>query len=422
MTRREQALDGVGPGGSGAGSRVSDPSTTLDAMSSDPVTSARSAASALDRGAPVGTRGPVHVIGTGLLGASLGMALTLAGVRVTLEDASPSALALARDLGAGEIAPGVDAELVVVAVPPDVAAEVVVAALRAHPGATVTDVASVKTIVLAELREAVAAGTVDETDLARYVGSHPMAGRERSGAAAADPDLFTGRPWVLVPHGSSEAGRVLAVRTLAVDLGATLVTMRAEEHDDAVAVISHTPQVLASLLAGRLLGAPEAALALAGQGLRDTTRIAASDPRLWSAILVGNAGPVARQLAAVRDSLDELVRALEAAAAQGPLTPGAMAAASTAVARGNDGVARIPGKHGGARRDYAEVTVLVPDSPGELGRLFAQVGELDVNIEDFTMEHAQGQKVGLAALSVLPDVAERLETGLDARGWRVVRL
>ena len=141
---------------------------------------------------------------------------------------------------------------------------------------------------------------------------------------------------------------------------------------------------------------------------------------MWAAILVGNAGPVRDQLALVRDDLASLVAALDQAAQHGPLTRGAMAAASDAVHRGNAGVARIPGKHGGTRRTYAEVTVLVPDSPGEFGRLFVTVGEWGVNIEDFAVEHATQHRVGMVTLSVLPEVADRLENELDAAGWRVV--
>lgn len=371
---------------------------------------------------PVGTRGPIHVIGSGLLGGSLGLALSRLGVSVTLEDASPSAAALARDLGAGELDASESPRLVVVAVPPDVTAQVVTHALRSYPEAYVTDVASVKSVILGQVRAAIETGELRESDLRRYVGGHPMAGRERSGASAADPDLFSGRPWVVVPHAMSEAGGVLAVRTLAVDVGASPLQLDAQAHDDAVAIVSHMPQVISSLLAARLVDAPEASLNLAGPGLRDVTRIAASDPRLWAAILVGNAGPVARQLAVIRDDLGALVSALSEAAQSGPLTPGAMAAASSAVQRGNDGVARIPGKHGGAHRDYTDVIVLMPDSPGELGRLFAQVGELGVNIEDVAMEHAPQQKVGLVTLSVLPDAASLLESGLEESGWRVVRL
>lgn len=369
------------------------------------------------------TAGPVLVIGAGLLGASVGLALSMGGVRVHLEDTSPSARALARDIGAGELHEGPVAEpvsLVVVAVPPDVASDVVAGALRDHPDAVVTDVASVKAVILAELEAMVAAGALTTADLARYVGSHPMAGRERSGPAAADADLFSSRPWVVVPHAGSAPDALARVRALAVDVGAVPIQMAAPEHDDAVALVSHLPQVLSSLVASRLLDASDGALALAGQGLRDVTRIAASDPRLWAAILVGNAGPVRDQLALVRDDLSTLVTALDAAAEHGPLTPGAMAATSDAVRRGNAGVARVPGKHGGARRSYAEVTVLVPDSPGEFGRLFVSVGELGVNIEDFTVEHATQHRVGMVTLSVLPEVADRLEHELDAGGWRVV--
>lgn len=377
--------------------------------------------------AAVATTGPVLVIGTGLLGTSLALALTAAGVEVQLSDTSPTSLALARDMGAGTVRTEQSAKpaLVVVATPPDVTAAVVLGALAAHPGAVVTDVASVKDRIAAEVRarggEAVA----------RYVGSHPMAGRERSGAGAADSDLFVGRPWVVVADGATPEAE-LVVRNLAVDVGATPVRMTAAEQDGSVAAVSHVPQLVSSLLAARLEDLPEASLALAGQGLRDTTRIAASDPRLWSAILVGNAGPVVEQLRKVREDLDGLIEGIAPAAIDpgspayaapgraGDIAPGAVGAITDVMSRGNAGQARIPGKHGGAPRRYAEVQVLVPDEPGMLGRLFTEVGEAEVNIEDFAMEHSPGQSAGIAMLSVLPSSAQRLEQALDARGWRVV--
>ena len=373
------------------------------------------------------TRGPVLVVGTGLLGTSLALALTAAGIQVQLSDTSPTSLALARDMGAGRVRAGGDAEprMIVVATPPDVAASVVVRELDAHPGAVVTDVASVKNRVAAEVRARGGEGA------RRYVGSHPMAGRERSGAAAADSDLFAGRPWVVVGEGADPEA-VLRVRNLAVDVGATPVAMGAAEHDAAVAAVSHVPQLLSSLLAARLEDLPESALALAGQGLRDTTRIAASDPRLWSAIVVGNAGPVAELLRAVRDDLDILITGVgpaalppdspEYAAPGGAETiaPGAVGAVTDVMSRGNTGRARIPGKHGGAPRRYAVVQVLVPDSAGELGRLFSDVGAVGVNIEDFSLEHSAGQSAGLAMLFVLPAAAQSLQEALDARGWRGV--
>ncbi|MCG2799331.1 MAG: prephenate dehydrogenase [Cellulomonas sp.] len=365
------------------------------------------------------TVGPVRVVGTGLLGASVGLGLSAHGVPVQLADPSRTAVALARDVGAGQPARADDPEpvLVVVAAPPDVIAQVVAAELVAHPAAVVTDVASVKGHVLAELR---ASGV----DLRRYVGSHPMAGRERSGPSAAVPDLFVGRPWVIVDPGGADPDALLAVRSLAVDLGAVPVAMAAAEHDAAVAAVSHVPQLAATLVAGRLRAAAPAALGLAGQGLRDVTRIAASDPALWTSILAGNAGAVHRELVALRGDLDVVIDALaDADLASGPETvaPGVLAALARTFAAGNAGVARIPGKHGGSQRTYSLVSVLVPDTPGSLAALLALIGDADVNLEDLVLEHAAGRPVGIANVSVLPESAEHLEQVLTEHGWKVAR-
>lgn len=354
---------------------------------------------------PVATRGPVRVVGTGLLGTSVGLALRALGVDVVLHDTSRTALAIARDMGAGRLPePGDEpVRLVVVAAPPDVVADVVAAELEANPDAVVTDVASVKASVRDGLR---ALGA----DLERYVGSHPMAGRERSGPTAAQARLFAARPWVIVDSGASSDAALLAVRSLAVDLGAVPVTMDAEGHDEAVALVSHLPQVAASLVAARLVGAEEAALSLAGQGLRDTTRIAASDAKLWAGILAANAGPVRALLEGLREDLDRAIAALDS---------GSLAGLARLVEEGNQGVRRIPGKHGGAPRAFEVVTVLVPDTPGELARLLTEIGEAGVNVEDLHLEHSPGQPVGLASIAVLPGAVHRLVDVLDARGWRV---
>lgn len=364
------------------------------------------------------TTGPVRVVGTGLLGTSLGLRLTALGVDVRLSDPSRTAVALARDVGAGTPSRADDPEpvLVVVAAPPDVTAPVVAAELAAHPDAVVTDVASVKGYVLAEL-------AASGADLTRYVGSHPMAGRERSGPSAAVPDLFLGRPWVIVDPGHARPDALLAVRALAGDVGAVPVVLRPAEHDAAVAAVSHVPQVMASLVAARLRDLDDSALGLAGQGVRDVTRIAASDPALWTSILAANAGAVHEVLTALRDDLDAVLSALALAdAASGPedAAPGALATIARTIAAGNAGVVRIPGKHGQAQRPYAAVTALVPDSPGALARLLTDVGEAGVNLEDLQIEHAAGRPVGMATIWVLPDRAQHLTGELTARGWRLV--
>jgi prephenate dehydrogenase len=363
--------------------------------------------------------GTVRVVGTGLLGASIGLGLSASGTRVLLADISPTSLALARDLGAGMPDDGSErVDLVVVAAPPDVTAAVVAEELTTHPDAVVTDVASVKEGVVMALRAASA-------DLRQYVGSHPMAGRERSGAVAARGDLFLGRPWVLSPAPEAVPTAPGQVRRLALALGAVPVVMPAVEHDEAVALVSHLPQIAASLVAARLRHAPDAAVALAGQGLRDVTRIAASDPALWAQILAANAGPVAEVLRELRSDLDRVLAALEAIAAEPPSgsdgqAVGARGSVASVVADGNLGRERIPGKHGGVPARYAVVTVVIPDEPGALGKVFADIAAAGTNVEEVALEHAPGRAVGLLEVSVLPGVREHLEQALAACAWHVV--
>jgi len=365
--------------------------------------------------AAAATLGTVRVVGTGLLGTSVGLGLTGMGVRVLLHDPSPTALALARDVGAGQPDPGDEqVSLVVVGAPPDVTAEVIAAELAAHPEATVTDVASVKSGIAADL-----AGLRVGPGLARYVGGHPMAGRERSGPTAARADLFLGRPWVVCPPVGGDDGRSQVVRTLAIALGATPVFLSAAEHDEAVALVSHVPQLAASLVAARLVKAGDPAVGLAGQGLRDVTRIADSDPMLWAQILSANAGRVAGVLKDLRLDLEELITALDALGEQGGAV-GARAALAQVIHQGREGRGRIPGKHGEPQTRYAVVTALLPDRPGQLARLFDDIGDAGINVEEFSLEHAPGARVGLAGVSVLPAVREELERALAERGWRVV--
>lgn len=351
--------------------------------------------------------GQVRVVGSGLLGASVGLGLRAVGVDVIVADSSPASERLAIDYGAGRAAKDTDnPTLIVVAVPPDVTATVIAVELAAFPDAMVTDVASVKVLPLAELR---AAGA----DLSRYVGSHPLAGRERGGAISARGDLFVGRPWVITSHEGIGAPQVGVIEDLALDLGAVPVQMTAEQHDQSVALVSHVPQVISSLLAKQLIGASESAVGLAGGGLRDTTRIASSDPELWVQILGSNSEAVVAILKSYRDDLDAFVAVLS-----DPTAPGARRGVAELLAGGNTGVARIPGKHGQDRR-FSQIVVLVDDRPGELARLLTEVGEIGVNLEDLRMEHSPGVEIGLVEISVLPELEHGLVADLEARGWRI---
>ncbi|NBP81349.1 prephenate dehydrogenase/arogenate dehydrogenase family protein, partial [bacterium] len=193
-----------------------------------------------------------------------------------------------------------DPELVVVCVPPDLTAEVVAAQLAKYPSAIVTDVASVKS----EIAQRV--GEIAGAEAKRYVGLHPMAGRERGGPGSARADLFFARPWVITPSKDNPQVAVELVKDLGLKIGALPVLMSAREHDAAVALVSHLPQLVASALAARLLDGKEDQLALTGQGLRDTARVAASDPDLWLQILTQNADLIAPLLAELREDIADL--------------------------------------------------------------------------------------------------------------------
>jgi prephenate dehydrogenase len=360
--------------------------------------------------------GTAVVIGAGLIGTSVALALAARGTRVWLSDSDPAAARLARDIGAGELLPdagpaGGPADIAVLAVPPAAVAAELAAAQARSLARCYTDVASVKALPLA------AAARLG-CDLSCFVPGHPLAGRERSGPAAARADLFLGRPWVLCPAPETSAAALAAAAGLAAACGAQLVTLAAAEHDRYVALVSHVPQLVSAAMAARLEGAPHDALALAGQGLRDVTRIAAGDPALWTQIFTANAGPVAEIAAQAAEDLAAAAAALARVAAG---DEDAVKELTGLLERGGAGVAAIPGKRGGPAPDYAIVQVVIPDRPGELARLFEAAGAAGVNIEDIGIEHSPGLPSGVAELAVRPAAAERLTSALAACGWPVRR-
>lgn len=349
----------------------------------------------------------IRIVGAGLLGASIGLALSQRGLDVALADSSPSTVQLAADLGAGRPARAGDKPaLIVVCVPPDVIAEVIAAELAAYPEAVVTDVASVKGEPLRQLRQA-------QVDTARYVGSHPLAGRERGGAISARGDLFLGRPWVLCPDGSNQAAATSLIEDLVLDLGAVPIEMTPEAHDEAVGLVSHVPQIISSLMAKQLAEASEDSVRLAGQGLRDVTRIAASSPELWIQILGANKDSIVGVLENFQKDLAQLTTALKHVEA-----PGARRVIAEDISAGNAGVARLPGKHGQNKR-FAQIVVLIDDRPGQLAKLLTELGELNINLEDLRLEHAEGAQMGMVEFSVVPEVREKLVADLLQREWKV---
>ncbi|GAB1817545.1 prephenate dehydrogenase [Herbidospora sp. RD11066] len=349
------------------------------------------------------------VVGTGLIGTSLALALRRRDIRVLLADRDPGAARLASELGAGQPWDGTErADIAVIAVPPQFVAEQLLELQKTEAARFYTDVASVKALPIAQ-------ASVLGCDLSTYVAGHPLAGREKSGPGAARGDLFLGRPWALCPTVESGKDARDAAYELVALCGANPVTVGAEEHDRAVALISHAPHVTAAAVAARLADATDTALGLSGQGVRDVTRIAASDPALWTGILSGNATPVAEVLEAVAADLHTAAQSLREFAIDGT----AMNEVTDLLRRGVTGTGRIPGKHGGPARTYAVVQVVIGDRPGELARLFQVAEQAGVSIEDVRLEHVPGLPLGAVELSVQPESAAIFASALRAQGWQL---
>ncbi|MGW7824883.1 prephenate dehydrogenase [Streptomyces puniciscabiei] len=353
------------------------------------------------------------VIGTGLIGTSVALALRAHGVNVYLRDSDPAAARIASSLGAGAVEePPKTVDLAVVAVPPALVPDVLVRLQAEDVARHYTDVASVKA---RPQQDAIALAC----DSARYVGGHPMAGSERSGPLAARADLFDGCTWVLTPTTDTDTETLNTTLELVAMCGAVPVFMEAAAHDRAVGLVSHAPHIVASLVAALLEQAEERMVSLAGSGVRDLTRIAAAEPDLWVDILGANALVVADLLEELSEGLDDAVMGLRAMGAtdEDKRSNGARVVEDL-LRRGQAGRARISAKHGTIPEQYETVTVTIGDQPGELARLFTDASRAGVNVEDVHLEHSAGRPTGLVQLSVTRDLREVLVTALQNRGWR----
>ncbi|MEV7194417.1 prephenate dehydrogenase [Streptomyces sp. NPDC093510] len=356
------------------------------------------------------------VIGTGLIGTSVALAVSGRGVTVFLSDRDPAAARTAAALGAGIAgAPTEPVDLAVIAVPPSQVGAVLAEAQGRRLADSYTDVASVK----AEPERAALSRAPDPH---RYVGGHPLAGRERSGPLAARADLFKGRNWVLTPSPLTSDETFDRALELVALCDAVPVVMRSQDHDAAVAVTSHVPHLMASLMAARLREGPPDLTRLAGQGLRDATRIAGGDSGLWGDILQANAPAIAGVLKDLHMDLSRLVPALDALARPGGQERDhGMRTLVDLLDRGISGLAEIPGARHGASPEDIRVRVAVPDRPGELARVLAAVADLGVAAEDATVQVGAEASGFAVRFTVPPRTADRLVAVLVAAGWDVVR-
>ena len=350
----------------------------------------------------------VKIVGAGLIGTSIGLALAQQGVSITIDDADEKALALATDL----LAPYLKAsgeekkeyDLVVIATPPASVIGTLKSEFLINPKSVFIDVSSVKTNLIQEIEVLPALSQ-------SFVGTHPMAGREVSGASSAQADLFNGRAWILTPTSKSSERAIAMAKQLIVALGASSYEMTAKDHDHLMARISHLPQIASTLIASEIqeLGA---GLELSGQGLRDMTRIAGSDGALWSEILLENKDEVLSTLDRFISSALEL---------KGAISESRREEIKALFLKGNSGRAKVSGKHGAKPRNYLHLLVVIKDEPGALSQLFTECAQIKANIEDLSIEHSPGQESGLITLAFSPEDGERVEAHLKKKDWKVHR-
>ena len=350
----------------------------------------------------------VEVIGGGLIGTSIALRLAKNGSQVRVVDSNAAHAKVANSLiGSSLLAENAPIECIVVATPVHALAQVIVSALISNPECIVIDIGSIKTKVVLDVWTLTESLSNKVELRERYIPTHPMAGREVSGPDGARSDLFEGRAWAITPHLQLKETTLIRVEALVRELGAVVYRMSPEEHDRQVAMTSHLPQLLASLLASVL----QTPLDLAGQGLRDMTRLAHSNPLMWAPIVEGNKGELEPLLDEIVKSINNLKdKFFSREAVVSLMTLGA------------DGAAQVPGKHGGISRNYGSISVVIPDRAGQLAALFNHCADGGINIEDLRIEHSPGQETGLITLYVQPDELSTLNNHLSILGWDVTIL
>ncbi|MGH9128859.1 MAG: prephenate dehydrogenase/arogenate dehydrogenase family protein [Acidimicrobiales bacterium] len=374
------------------------------------------------------------VIGTGLIGGSIGLALRARGWHVSGTDADPSHAERALSLGAIDaIGEDPEAEVTFVATPVSAVVPAALKALAASEiaeaaeNAQVADLAGRGAPGVAELagrEEAGAAGAAGArprrvvTDVTgvkgpvtaaithpRFVGGHPMAGSEQEGVDGADPDLFAGATWVLTPTSTTSPEAFAQLRTIVSSLGADVIALAPDNHDVLVALVSHVPHLTAATLMGLAAnGAAEqgALLRLAAGGFRDMTRVAAGHPGIWPDICAENRD-------AIVATLDELVASLSEVREM--VASGNQAELLARLSRARLARRELPSPVSGTE-ELVEVRVPVADRPGALAEVTTLAGGLGVNIDDLVLTHSSEGDRGVLILVIDAHSVDRVRQGL----------
>ena len=344
----------------------------------------------------------VKVIGAGLIGTSIALGLKSAGYDITIEDEYPEAEAIAQNLiGQAEVGP--IPEIIIIATPISTISGLIIALSRRYRDSIFIDIGGLKSELIADVSQF-------PEIMHRFCPTHPMAGREIAGALAARADLFQGRIWIYTPTETTGENAIETALELIKALGGVPVLLTAKDHDEAIAGISHFPQIISTLLSVALENVSEEHLSLAGQGLKDVSRLAGSDPALWSELLHANSSAVSEYLISFADILNDLSTSL---------LNDDLRKTHEILERGRENHRRIPGKHRGKRREYWYLPIVIDDKPGQLARIFDVCASVSVNVEDLTIEHSPGQETGLVTLAMSESDSRTLYEKFSDEGWKV---
>lgn len=350
--------------------------------------------------AVISERRRAQIVGTGLIGGSIGAALRRLGWTVTGFDLSPGRAQRAVELGAADqTGRDPEAELVFVATPAGSVAAAAKEALDAHPWAVVTDVAGVKGPIVAQL------------DDPRFVGGHPMAGSEQEGVEGSDADMFQGATWVLTPGPHTHPVAFTTVRSAVTSLGANVVELPAPRHDAMVAMVSHVPHLTAATLMN--LAADTALehatlLRLAAGGFRDMTRIAAGEPSIWPDVCSENRSGILEVLDRLMAALSDVREVVES---------GDRARLLEVLERARHARVNLPAGVP-SPEEAVEVRVPVPDRPGVLAEVTTLLGEMGVNIYDLEIAHSAEGARGVLVFVVAEAEADGVRQALRERNYR----
>ncbi len=345
-----------------------------------------------------------HIVGLGLIGASVALALAQAGWRVTGSDLNSETLktALSTGLVDGDL-PEPATRLFVVATPAGDVVDVARSLLEnsADASCIVTDVAGVKTSIVEKIRDA------------RFIGGHPMAGSEQRGLAGARADLFKGCTWILTPTSETEPDRYGQLHGYLREIDANVVAVSPGDHDRLVALASHVPHIVAGALMNEASVAAQqdaVLLQMAAGGFRDMTRVAAGDPSIWPEVLFENRAAVTQALRALEQRLQHLRQSIES----GDRTNLESDLIAASVAR-----RALPGRAINSS-DMSHLRVVLSDEPGQLATITKTASELGVNIFDIEIAHGIEGRSGTLLLAIDREKAGLLTSSITSLGFSVV--